>query len=167
MQRRGSTSRQRTRNRAAASALLVLIGMVTLRASAQSRALPAAPASADTTLITIRSTGTILAFEPDRISVKHGSVVRIRYVNESSFAHNLVIVRKDDDIDTIGAASFQAGESGFVPMEHRSKMIAYSPLAAAGSTVEFTFEAPAPGQYPFVCFVDGHFNMMVGTLRSL
>jgi len=127
---------------------------------------PAVRAAADTTTIDIHSTAAALAFDPDIISVKAGSIVRIRYHNESTFSHNMVMLRKEDDIDAIGAASFNAGETGFVPMEHKSKMIAYSPLAAPGKTVEFTFVAPPAGEYPYVCFVDGHFNMMIGKLRS-
>jgi plastocyanin len=128
--------------------------------SRQSASLPA-----DTT-ITIRSTSAALAFEPDRFTVKAGTTVRIRYINESVMAHNLVIVRTEDDIDIVGAAAYEAGETGFVPMQHKNRMIAYSPLASSGMTVEMTFVAPPPGEYPFVCLVDGHFNVMLGTVRS-
>ena len=120
---------------------------------------------ADTT-ITIRTFATNLSFEPDRIAVRAGTTVRIRYVNESTLAHNLVIVRTDDDIDTLGMAAHAASETGFVPMQHKDRMIAYSPLASPGKTVEMTFVAPAAGEYPFACLVDGHYNVMVGMLRS-
>ena len=148
------------------SNVLLLACAIMLGSSARAAPSTATRMGNDTTLVTIRSVGIVLAFEPDRITVTPGAVVRIRYVNESNFTHNMVILRNEDDIDTVGAASFQAAETGFVPMQYKSRMIAYSPLAAAGQTVEFTFEAPAPGEYPFACFVDGHFNMMVGTLRS-
>jgi plastocyanin len=124
-------------------------------------------AGADTTTITIRTYATALAFDPDVISVKAGTVVRIRYVNESTMAHNLVIVRTDDDIDTLGPAAYDAGATGFVPMQHKERMIAFTPLASPGKTVEVTFVAPPAGEYPFVCLVDGHFNVMLGTLASL
>jgi len=121
---------------------------------------------ADTTTITIRSTSAALAFEPDQFTVKAGTPVRIRYVNESVMAHNLVIVRTEDDIDVLGTAAYDAGETGFVPMQHKDRMIAYSPLASTGKTVEMIFVAPPPGDYPFACLVDGHFNVMVGKVRS-
>ena len=122
---------------------------------------------ADTTIVTVVTTSDALAFDPDVITVKAGTPVKIRYVNSSALAHNLVIVKTDADIDVIGPASFNAHDTGFVPMEHKSRMIAFSPLATAGKTVELSFVAPNPGEYPFVCFVDGHFNMMIGKLRSL
>lgn len=133
-------------------------------------ATPGAPlvaaAPRDTTTITVRSTSAALAFNPDLITVKAGATVRIRYINESVFPHNIVILKNEDAIDPVGAASFDAHHTGFVPMQHKDKMIAFSPLAGAGQTIEFTFVAPPPGEYPYVCFVDGHYNMMVGTLKT-
>jgi len=126
-----------------------------------------APASADTTTIVIRSTSEALAFEPDLFTVRAGTTVRIRYINQSVFSHHIVIVKKEADIDIIGPDSFHAEDTGFVPKQHRARMIAWSGVAAAGKTVEFTFTAPAPGVYPFVCFVDGHFNTMVGKMKSV
>jgi uncharacterized cupredoxin-like copper-binding protein len=120
----------------------------------------------DTTTITIMSHGTDLAFHPAEISVKQGATVRIRYMNESRFAHNVVIVKKEAYIDTLGAAAHEASATGWMPMQHKDKTVAFSPLAAPGNTVEFTFVAPPAGEYPFVCLVDGHHNVMIGTLRS-
>lgn len=125
-----------------------------------------APAAPDTTIL-ITSTGADLEFNPSSIAVKQGKRVRIRYVNNGTFPHNIVIVRKDDDIDVVGIAAFQAGSTGFVPMAEKDRMIAHSALAGPGETVEFTFVVPPPGEYPFVCVYPGHYNMMLGTLRSL
>ncbi|MGH7459961.1 MAG: plastocyanin/azurin family copper-binding protein, partial [Longimicrobiales bacterium] len=137
-----------------------LLWVVPALAVLASGATTAAPGSidatavrADTTTITIRSYATTLSFDPDRISVKAGTPVRIRYINESTFGHNLVIVKKDADIDVIGPVAHEAASNGFVPEQHKSKMIGYSPLAGPGKTVEFTFVAPPAGEYPFVCFV--------------
>jgi plastocyanin len=132
-------------------------------ASATPSTLPSV--AADTTTITVRTTSAALAFNPDLITVKAGSTVKIRYINESVFSHNMVILKSEDDIDPVGAASFDAHDSGFVPMQFKERYIAFSPVAGAGKTVEFTFTAPAAGEYPYVCFVDGHFNMMIGTLK--
>jgi uncharacterized cupredoxin-like copper-binding protein len=131
------------------------------------KASPAGNAPADTTVITVKSFETTLAFDPDRISVKQGAVVRIRYVNESTFAHNLVIVKKDSDIDVIGPHAQEAAATGYIPTQYENLLIGFSPLAQPGKTVEFTFTAPAAGNYPFVCFVDGHYNAMVGSLKTL
>jgi azurin len=123
-------------------------------------------AVADTT-ITIRSSGTNLEFLPSRISAKQGIRVTVRYVNEGTLPHNLVVVKNEDDIDTLGRAAFEAGDTDYVPLQHESLMIAHTALAAPGETVEVTFVVPPAGEYFFVCLYSGHYNMMVGTLRSL
>ena len=141
---------------AAALALLVSNG----NAAAQNAAAP------DTTIV-IRSEGANLEFNPTEIAVKQGKRVRIRYINNGTFPHNIVILKKDADIDIVGLAAFQAGATGYIPEKEKGRMIAHSTLAEPGTTIEFTFVAPPPGEYPFVCVYPGHYNMMLGTFKSL
>jgi uncharacterized cupredoxin-like copper-binding protein len=127
---------------------------------------PVQQAAADTT-ITIRSYGSELQFLPSSIAVRAGTRLRIRYINEGTFPHNIVVVKTDNDIDPLGTAAFNAGSTGYVPLDMTDRMIAHSPLAPPGETIEFTFTVPDPGEYPFVCLYPGHYNMMVGELKSL
>lgn len=119
------------------------------------------------TTITIHTTGSALEFTPARIAVRHGTRVRMRYVNAGTLPHNLVLVWDGDAIDRLGLAALDASETDYVPLQHEDEMIAHSRLAAPGDTVEVTFDAPPPGEYFFVCLYAGHYNMMIGTLRSL
>jgi uncharacterized cupredoxin-like copper-binding protein len=167
-------------------ALVLLIGLASAqRSAAQSAAHAgdhAAPASQATdllmppgqvrlqepdTTINVMSVGADLQFLPDEIAARAGTRVRIRYINEGTFPHNIVLVKSEDDIDPLGLAAFQAGSTDYVPLAMKDRMIAYSTLAAPGATVEFTFVVPPAGEYFFVCLYPGHYNMMVGTLRSL
>lgn len=125
-----------------------------------------AQAPADT-VIAIRTTGSNLEFSPSQIAVKAGTRVRIRYTNDGTLPHNIVLVKDEADIDMLGMAAFSAGETGYVPVKHADRMYAYSELAVPGTTVEIEFVAPPPGEYFFVCLYPGHYNMMIGTLRSL
>jgi azurin len=125
------------------------------------------PQLAPDTTITIRSSGTNLEFLPARISARQGTRVTVRYVNEGTLPHNFVVVRNENDIDTLGRAAFEAKDTEYVPLQHEALMIAHSALAAPGETVEVSFDMPPPGEYFFVCLYSGHYNMMVGTLRSL
>lgn len=127
---------------------------------------PQNAARVDTT-ITIRARDTSLEFLPSRISAERGTRVRIRFVNDGTLPHNIVLVKDENDIDMLGLAAFEAADTEYVPLEHQDRMFAYSDLAAPGETVEMTFEAPPAGEYFFVCLYSGHYNMMVGTLRSL
>jgi plastocyanin len=119
------------------------------------------------TTITIHTTGSNLEFSPARIAAREGTRVRIRYVNEGTLPHNVVLVKDEADIDMLGLAAFQAGGTDYIPVQHEERMIAYTKLAVPGETVEMTFTVPPAGEYFFVCLYAGHYNMMVGTLRSL
>jgi uncharacterized cupredoxin-like copper-binding protein len=133
------------------------------------RAKPAAlqSAPADRT-ITIRTQGSNLDFEPREISAKAGTRLRLVYVNEGVLPHNFVLLHEEDDVDVVGPASAQSPDTGFVAVkEHGDKMIAYTALASPGQTVDVTFVVPPPGEYLFVCTVPGHYNVMIGTLRSV
>jgi uncharacterized cupredoxin-like copper-binding protein len=111
--------------------------------------------------------GSTLAFEAPEIAVKQGKRVRLRFMNHGTLPHNLVIAKTEDDIDVLAAAAGAAYATGYVPLELKDRMYAYSALASPGETVEFVFVVPPPGQYTYVCLISGHANSMLGTLRSL
>lgn len=117
--------------------------------------------------VTIRTSGSNLSFDPDQLSLKAGTRVRIQYTNDGVLPHNFVVLKSEDDLDALGAAAYDAEATGFVPLDQQDKLIAYTTLAAPGTTVSVTFEVPAPGTYTFVCLFPGHYNVMLGTLRAL
>jgi len=124
------------------------------------------PPKVDTTVV-LKSSGSALEFLPARISVKNGLRVRVRYTNEGTLPHNIAFAKSEDDLDAIASAAYGAAATGFVPLEFKDKLIAFSGLVSPGQTVELTFVVPPPGEYPFICVFPGHANMMNGTLRSL
>lgn len=144
------------------------IGVVGLAATSVDGADGEALASqgVDTT-ITIRASSSTLEFNPTRVSAKAGTRVRIRFVNDGTLPHNLVVPRKDDDIDALALAAYQAGETGYVPMDMKDKLVGWTALASPGESVEATFVVPAAGEYTYVCLFPGHANSMLGTLRAL
>jgi plastocyanin len=120
----------------------------------------------DTTIV-IRASGSTLEFQPPRLSVKTGSRVVLRFVNDGTLPHNFVLPRSDDDIDALALAAYDAADSGYVPMAQKDKLVAFTRLVSPGETAEVSFEAPPPGEYTYVCLFPGHANSMLGTLRSL
>lgn len=119
------------------------------------------------TTITIKASGSTLEFVPPRISAKTGTRLRIRFVNEGTLPHNVVLPRSEDDIDALVQAAYGAAETGFVPLGDKAKIVAYTTLASPGQTVEVTFTVPPPGEYTYICLFPGHATSMFGTLRAL
>ncbi len=118
------------------------------------------------TTVTITTVGSELAFRPSQLTLKQGTRVRLRYVNEGTMPHNLLLIRDRSKVDMIGVAALNAAATGFIPVEHTNDLLGYTKLAYPGDTVEFTFTVPAPGEYPFACTFPGHFRVMQGVLRS-
>ena len=151
---------------------VALAGLATVAEAQPPKSVPAAPATAaadkapvDTT-IDVMAMGSTLEFTPAEISVKAGKRVRLRFMNHGSLPHNLVIAKAEDDIDALIAASGMAYKTGYVPVELKDKMIGWTTLASPNQTVEFDFVAPPPGEYTYICLISGHYNSMLGTLRT-
>ena len=119
------------------------------------------------TTIAIRAASSTLEFSPTRVSAKAGTRIRIRFINEGTLPHNLVVPKSESDIDALALAAYAAGETGYVPMELKEKLIGWTALASPGESVEMTFVVPAAGEYTYVCLFPGHANSMLGTLRAL
>jgi uncharacterized cupredoxin-like copper-binding protein len=155
--------------------LLSAVGFAIMTASVAVQAQPAKPAPAasptakiavDTT-IDIMAMGSTLEFGTPEIAVKQGKRVRLRFMNHGTLPHNFVIAKTEDDVDVLTAAASAAYKTGYVPVELKDRMIGYTALASPGETVEVIFVVPPPGEYTYVCLISGHYNSMVGTLRSL
>jgi plastocyanin len=142
-------------------ALSVVIGLVGLVETTN-----VALAQRDTT-ITVRAYSSTLEYVPDKISVKAGTRLTIKFVNEGTYAHNVVVPKKDDDIDDLAQAAITAGETGFVPANMKDKLLAWTQLISPGETGELTFVVAGPGSYTFVCLFPGHAQSMLGTIKPL
>lgn len=126
--------------------------------------LPYRPAT--DTVITVHTVSSTLQFDTPRISVRQGTRLTVRLVNEGTLPHNLVVAKTDDDLDALAEAASKAG-GDYVPLALKEKMIAWTKLASPGQTVEVTFVVPPPGEYPYACLMSGHSMSMLGVLRSL
>jgi plastocyanin len=120
----------------------------------------------DTTLVTLKASTSTLAFEPEELSVKAGTIVKLRFVNAGTLPHNFVLVKNDDDLDALAMAAMEEG-GDYVPKDMKNKLFAFTKLASPAQTVEVVFPAPPPGLYTYVCLMSGHAAMMLGKLRSV
>ncbi|MEJ8801794.1 plastocyanin/azurin family copper-binding protein [Pontibacter sp. H249] len=128
----------------------------------------------DTTLqhveeITIKAIGNTLeemSYDQDTIEVKPGTLVKLTLINEGteqSMIHNIVFTQPDK-YKLVALAGAKVGAPGnYVP--ESEVVLAASPLALPGQTVELEFTAPTDsGMYSFVCTYPGHWQKMNGVL---
>jgi azurin len=118
-------------------------------------------------ILQIRSVGVELSYDVTEIHAKSGETLTIRYDNtESEMAHNIVLVRGEEHIMPVGIAALRAHSNDYIPEDESDRILAYSEPVYPGETIEFTFEVPPPGAYPYICTYAGHFTMMQGRLIS-
>lgn len=119
--------------------------------------------------ITIQPDGDNMRYAVDTITVAAGTEVTLVLENTATapvMIHNIVVLTTDSDEEAtrIGMASLAAGEAmEYVPEDET--ILAYTPMANPGETVEVTFTAPSePGTHRFICTYPGHFATMQGVL---
>lgn len=120
----------------------------------------------DTTVVEIKTEGIELSYSVTELRAKAGDILRIRYINGSDMNHNLVLVREEADIRPVGIAALQAISNDWIPEKEMDRILAYSALAHSGDTVEFSFQVPPPGIYPYICTYSAHWTQMQGRLIS-
>jgi azurin len=85
-------------------------------------------------------------------------------VNEGEIAHNLVVVADEESVQPIVLAAYQSIATEYVPTGFDEAIVASTPLAYPGDTVEVSFTMPDAGGYTFVCVFPGHGSTMRGAV---
>ena|SRR5688572_18496807 len=105
------------------------------------------------------------------IKARPGEPIRIKLVSKGTLprvamAHNVVVLKADTDVARFIADGAPFRITDFIPPTMKDAVIAKTPFAGPGQTVEVSFTAPSkPGRYPFVCTFAGHYQAgMKGTL---
>jgi azurin len=106
-----------------------------------------------------------------RIEAKPGERIRLVLVDAGTLpktvmGHNVVVLKKGADAAAFANASATAQATEYIPASMKAQVLAHTPLAGPGETVETTFQVPAaPGNYNYLCSFPGHFLAgMKGTL---
>lgn len=86
-------------------------------------------------------------------TVSSGASVTLQVTNNGALEHSWLLLEAD-----------QAIPVPFDDDEHGDLVLFNSEVITAGETGEFTFAAPAPGEYNIVCSVPGHAGLMQGRL---
>ena len=84
----------------------------------------------------------------------------------TAMAHNFVLLQLAAKADAFVKAGAMSRETDFIAPDQKSNVIAATPLAGPGETVEVTFKVPATkGVYTYLCTFPGHYALgMRGTL---
>lgn len=131
------------------------------------------PNSTDENIRTIEIKGTDrMKFDVTEITAAPGEKIRIVYTTVSklpkmAMSHNVVVLKKGTDIEAFANASAMARDNGYIAPDMEDQIIAATPLAGGGETVEVTFTVPEKaGSYTYICSFPGHFLAgMKGTLK--
>lgn len=109
-----------------------------------------------------------MLYDRSRIVVEAGSRAAIRFENNDTMPHNLVITVRGA-LERTGraaeamAAHPQAREQGYVPKTE--DVLWATRLIEPGQSQQIEFTAPVePGVYPYVCTYPGHWRRMVGAM---
>jgi azurin len=131
-------------------------------APAAAQAKPADKAAAGARTVEIIGTDD-MKFNINEIAAKRGEQLRIKLTSKGvmpkiAMAHNVVILKKTADAAAFATAAASARATDFIPAANKADVIANTPLAGNGETVEVVFKVPAEaGSYPFLCTFPGHF----------
>lgn len=108
--------------------------------------------------------GDDMKFNVTTITARAGEPLRIRLVSKGTLpkvamAHNVVVLKAGTDVAKLITDGAPFRVSDFIPPTMKDAVIAKTPFAGPGETVQVTFTAPAkPGRYPFVCTFSGHYQ---------
>jgi azurin len=144
--------------------LLLLTGLTAFGAQAAL----AGDAEPEPLRVVIEPVGNQLLFEQDELSVEAGQQVTIVFKNTATspaMEHNVIVLNDNSDatINRVGQAALSAAANEYIPED--DAVLAATPLAKPGETVEVTFTAPSePGQYSYICTFPGHYAMMRGVM---
>jgi azurin len=120
-------------------------------------------ASAQTGRLVELTGNDLMKYSLTAIAAKRGELLHVRLKNvgtlpKVAMAHNFVLLAKGTDAAAFANASATAYATGYIAPAMKAKVLAFTPLAGTGETVEVTFKAPAaPGEYTFLCSFPGHF----------
>jgi azurin len=115
--------------------------------------------------------GDDMKYDKTTIEAKPGEQIRIRLTPKGTMpkiamSHNVVVLKLGTDAAAFVAAGMAARATEYIAPDKKALVIAATPLAGNGESVETTFKVPvAPGRYPYICTFPGHFaGGMKGTL---
>jgi len=144
--------------------ILPVLAMLAQASPATDKPKPTAAAPKAGAARTIEITGgDDMKFNLTTINAKRGETIRIVLKSigtlpKIAMGHNVVVLKADADQIKFTQAGMTARDTDFIAPALKNQVLAATPLAGPGETVEVTFKVPAAaGNYPYICTFPGHF----------
>ncbi len=107
-----------------------------------------------------------MQFNKAEIRVKAGKKVKLTLkhigkLDKKIMGHNFVLLKQGVSISAFGNKAATFANNDYIP-EGTQDVIAHTKLIGAGETAVIEFDAPAPGEYDFLCSFPGHYAIMKG-----
>jgi azurin len=114
----------------------------------------------------------MMQFNLNKIEISAGQTVTLtlKHVGQMSsvaMGHNWVLLKAGTDKAAFGMAAVSSKDSGYIPLDMKESVIAFTPVIGGGESATITFEAPAAGYYEFICSFPGHYGIMNGSFVVL
>lgn len=108
-----------------------------------------------------------MKFNTSRIEVTAGRKVKLTLTHTGSLAaavmgHNFVLLKQGTDGQDFALKSATAKDAGYIAADLADSVIAHTKVIGGGESVTIEFDAPEPGEYPFLCSFPGHYAIMNG-----
>jgi azurin len=108
-----------------------------------------------------------MKFNTNRIEVPAGKKVKLTLKHTgklpiTAMGHNFVLLKAGSDVANFANKSMLAADDGYIGKDVAAQVIANTKLVGGGESVTIEFDAPAAGEYPFLCSFPGHSALMNG-----
>jgi azurin len=118
--------------------------------------------------LSLASKGSTPFYDQERLEVKAGARVTLTFKNAadpgSNRMFNWVLVKPNTQLRVVSDGQSEGSPETSYVKPNDPNVIAHTRLVAAGESDTITFDAPPPGEYPFVCTFPGYYNTMNGVL---
>ncbi len=111
------------------------------------------------------SAGEDSRYDKERLEAPAGSKITLKFTNRStgSKLFNWVLTQPGKFLQVVNDGSAESEANGFLK-PNDGNVIVHTKLLKAGESDAITFDAPPPGEYPYICTTPGYFARMKGVL---
>ena len=113
----------------------------------------------------ISSVGEESKYDKEKLEAAAGSKITLKFNNKStgSKLFNWVLTQPGKFLLVVNDGATEGEASGYLK-PNDPNTIAHTKLLKAGESDTITFDAPPPGEYPYVCTTPGYYAIMKGAL---